>query len=113
MAKKRKERKASKDLLYPNALSHNSPQNLPYTYLCRKKAIASIVYVPCLCIHSHTSFYVQFESHGKVAVYGGVHVCSVPVLYCASLGSTASTHSYMMKYQDTKVFITTLDPQIR
>jgi hypothetical protein len=41
------------------------------------------------------------------------HNCSVPVLYCASPESTASTHSYKMKYQDTKVFITMLDQQIR
>jgi hypothetical protein len=40
-------------------------------------------------------------------------LCSVHVLYCASPGLTASTYSYKMKYQDTKVFITTLDPQIR
>jgi hypothetical protein len=60
MAKKRKEKKkkkASKRLVYPNTLSHTSPQNLHHTYLHSKNAIPSIVYVPCLCIQNHVPFY--------------------------------------------------------
>jgi hypothetical protein len=45
--------KASKRLVYPNTLSHTSPQNFHHTYLHSKKAIPSIVYVPCLCIQNH------------------------------------------------------------
>jgi hypothetical protein len=44
-------------MVYPNTFSHTSPQNLHHIYLYRKNAITSIVYVPCLCIQNHTSFY--------------------------------------------------------
>jgi hypothetical protein len=54
--KKRKE-KASKRLVYPNTLSHTSPQNLHHTYLHSKNAIPSIVYVSCIFIQNHTYFY--------------------------------------------------------
>jgi hypothetical protein len=40
---------------------------------------------------------------------GVAYLCFI----CASPGSTARIHSYKMKYHDTKVFITTIDPQIR
>jgi hypothetical protein len=70
MAKKRKEKEkqASKRLVYPNILSHTSPQNLHHTYLHRKNAIQSIVYVPYSAFKIIFLFIVQFEDHGIVAV---------------------------------------------
>jgi hypothetical protein len=59
---KKKKENTSKNLLYPNTLSHTSPQNLHYTYLCSKNAIPSIVYVPCLCIQNHNYFYCTIQS---------------------------------------------------
>jgi hypothetical protein len=59
--KKRKE-KASKRLVKPNTLSHTYLQNLHHTYLYRKNAIPSIVYVPCLCIQNHVPFYCAIRS---------------------------------------------------
>jgi hypothetical protein len=80
MAKKRKGKKnTSKDFLYPNTLSHTSPQNLHHTLPIYKIFIPSIVYVPCLCIQNNTYFIVQFKDHGKVAVYGEVHLCKLHV----------------------------------
>jgi hypothetical protein len=86
-------KKASKRLVYPNTLSHTSSQNLHHTYLHRKNAIPSIVYVPCICIQNHTYFIVQFEAHGKVAVYGGVHLCKLYV--CHLLVGVKLNHAVM------------------
>jgi hypothetical protein len=78
--RKRKERKkTSKDLLYPNTLSHTSPQNLHHTYIYRKNAIPSIIYVPYFALKIILLFIVQFNAHGKVAVHGGVHLCKLYV----------------------------------
>jgi hypothetical protein len=55
--RKEKERKnTSKDLLYPNTLSHTSPQNVYYAYLCSKKIIPSI---GCdMSLHSKSYFFL-------------------------------------------------------
>jgi hypothetical protein len=81
-----KKRKSKQRLVYPNTLRHTSPQNLHHTYLHSKNDIPSIVYVPCLYIQNHVPFIVQFEAHGKVAVYGGVHLCKLHVCHFISWG---------------------------
>jgi hypothetical protein len=63
MAKKMKEKeKARKRRICPNTLSHTSPKNIHRTYLHRKNAIPSIVYVPCVCIQNHIPFYCAIRS---------------------------------------------------
>jgi hypothetical protein len=64
--KDKKEKEASKRLVYLNTLSHTSPENLHHSYLFSRNSILSIVYVPCLCIQIILLFIVQFEAHGKV-----------------------------------------------
>jgi hypothetical protein len=65
--KKRKE-KASKRLVYPNTLSHTSPQNLHHTYLHRKNSIPSTVYVSFICLQNHTSFYCAIRSSWESSI---------------------------------------------
>jgi hypothetical protein len=58
---------------------------------------------------SHRRFSRRPHPAGRQGRVGMMHVAYLCFI-CASPGSTASTHSYRMKYQDTKVFITTPDP---
>jgi hypothetical protein len=60
--KKRKKKKASKRLVYPNTLSHTYPQNLHHTYLYKKTDILSIVYVPCICIQKNHTYFLLCNS---------------------------------------------------
>jgi hypothetical protein len=67
---KKRKKNTRNDLLYPNTLSHTSPQNLNHTYIYSKM----ILKVYCMC-HAFAFkiillFIVQFKAHGKVAVYG-------------------------------------------
>jgi hypothetical protein len=85
LKEKRKKRKSKQRLVYQKNLepyfSAKSPPYLP-TY---KNAIPSIVYVPCLYIQKFL-FIVQFEVHGKVAVYGEVHLCKLHVCHFINWG---------------------------
>jgi hypothetical protein len=85
MAKKRKE-KASKRLVYPNTLSHTSPQNIHHTYIHKKMLFQ--VYYMCYVFAFKIMFLfiVQFEAHGKVTTYGGVHLCKLHVCHFISWG---------------------------
>jgi hypothetical protein len=72
-----KKKKASKRLVYPNTLNHTSPQisTIP-TYIA--KMIFQVYYM-CHVFASKIIllFIMQFKAHGKVAVYGGVHLCKL------------------------------------
>jgi hypothetical protein len=62
--------------------SAKSPSYLPTQ---QKNAIPSIVYVPCLfAFKIMFLFIVQLEAHGKVALYGGVHLCKLHVRHFIS-----------------------------
>jgi hypothetical protein len=82
---KRKKIKSKQRLVYLKTLSHTSPQNLHHTYLHSKNAIPTIVYVPCIYIQN-ILFIVQFEAHGKVAVYSEVYLCKLHVFHFVSWG---------------------------
>jgi hypothetical protein len=87
MAKNRKDQeiKGKQRLEYLKTLSHTSPQNLHHTYL----HIKMLFQVYCIC-HVFTFkiflFIVQFEAHGKVAVYSGVHLYKLHICHFISWG---------------------------
>jgi hypothetical protein len=81
--------KSSKRLIYPNTLSHISPQNIHHTYLHRKNATPIGIRSICaMSLHSKLYFFfiVQFKAHEIVAVYGGVHLCKLHVCNFISWG---------------------------
>jgi hypothetical protein len=59
-------------------------------------------------------WYMKVGGHPMESASHGLRKENVAYLcfICASPRLTTSTHSYKMKYQEHKVFITTLDPQI-
>jgi hypothetical protein len=77
--KNKGKKSTSKDLLYPNTFSKTSPQNLYRTYLYSKMIFQVNYMCHAFAFKIILLFIVQFEAHGKVAVYGDAHLCKLHV----------------------------------